>query len=52
MGEEQKKIRVLIVDDSQLARQLLSEVVKSDPEFEVVGLGTNGREAVDLAKSL
>jgi two-component system chemotaxis response regulator CheB len=32
-----KKIRVLIVDDSALMRQVLKEILSSDPEIEVVG---------------
>ncbi len=32
-----KKIRVLIVDDSAVVRQTLSEVLSSDPEIEVMG---------------
>lgn len=32
-----KKIRVLIVDDSALMRQLIREILESDPEIEVVG---------------
>ena len=31
------KIRVLIVDDSAVVRQTLSEVLSSDPEIEVIG---------------
>lgn len=31
------KTRVLIIDDSALMRQLLSEILSSDPEIEVVG---------------
>ena len=30
------KIRVLIVDDSAVVRQTLSEVLSSDPEIEVI----------------
>jgi two-component system chemotaxis response regulator CheB len=36
----------LIVDDSALMRHLLTELLGSDPEIEVVGLARNGREAV------
>ena len=32
-----KKIRVLIIDDSSLVRQLLTKVLESDPKIEVVG---------------
>ncbi|MBB4954820.1 two-component system chemotaxis response regulator CheB [Agrobacterium vitis] len=33
-----KKIRVLIVDDSASVRQILTEVLQSDPEIEVIGV--------------
>jgi two-component system, chemotaxis family, protein-glutamate methylesterase/glutaminase len=45
-------IRVLIVDDSALMRQLLSELLGSSPEIEVVGTARNGREAVAQAARL
>ncbi|MGK0290910.1 MAG: two-component system chemotaxis response regulator CheB [bacterium] len=32
-----KKIRVLVVDDSALVRQVLTEGLEEDPEFEVIG---------------
>lgn len=32
-----KKIHVLIVDDSAVVRQVLSEILNSDPEIEVIG---------------
>ncbi len=33
----EKKIKVLIIDDSALIRQLLDQILSSDPEIEVVG---------------
>jgi two-component system chemotaxis response regulator CheB len=35
------KIRVLIVDDSAVVRQTLSEVLSSDPEIEVIGTASD-----------
>ncbi|MBA3968035.1 MAG: chemotaxis response regulator protein-glutamate methylesterase, partial [Nitrospirales bacterium] len=32
-----KKIRVLIVDDSALIRNVMTEILSQDPEIEVVG---------------
>ena len=32
-----QKIRVLIVDDSAVVRQTMSEILSSDPEIEVTG---------------
>jgi len=47
-----KKIRVLVVDDSAFMCKVLQEIINSDPQLEVVGLGRDGREAVALAESL
>ncbi len=33
----QSKIRVLVIDDSALMRQLISEILRSDPSIEVIG---------------
>lgn len=43
-----KKIRVLVVDDSALVRQVLSTGLSQDPELEVVGTATNPYRARDL----
>jgi two-component system chemotaxis response regulator CheB len=45
-------VRVLIVDDSALMRRLLSDLLSSAPEIEVVGTAQNGREAVFQAMRL
>ncbi len=45
-------MRVLVTDDSAFMRRAVSTMLNADPEIEVVGLAQNGREAVDLAKSL
>ncbi|MFY9977274.1 MAG: response regulator, partial [Candidatus Sulfotelmatobacter sp.] len=35
------RIRVLIVDDSAVVRQTLSEVLSSDPEIEIIGIASD-----------
>jgi two-component system chemotaxis response regulator CheB len=40
-------IRVLVVDDSPTARALLVEILRGDPEIEVVGEAKDGLEAVE-----
>lgn len=40
------KIRVLVVDDSVVVRQLVSNILSEDPELEVVGVAANGRIAL------
>jgi two-component system, chemotaxis family, protein-glutamate methylesterase/glutaminase len=47
-----KKIRVLVVDDSAFMCKVLQEIINSDPQLEVVGQGRDGRDGVALADSL
>ncbi|WP_027360192.1 chemotaxis-specific protein-glutamate methyltransferase CheB [Desulforegula conservatrix] len=52
MRRSGKIIRVLIVDDSQLARKILIDILSSDPDLRVIGEAKDGLEAVDKANSL
>jgi two-component system chemotaxis response regulator CheB len=45
-------IRVLVVDDSPTARALLVEILRSDPEVEVIGEAKDGLEGVELTGRL
>src|SRR5919202_394987 len=45
-------IRVVVVDDSPTARALLVEVLRGDPEIQVVGEAKDGLEGVDLTQKL
>ena len=45
-------VRVLVVDDSQVCRELLSHIYASDPELQVVGTACNGEEAIEANKRL
>jgi len=47
-----KKIRVLIVDDSAFMCKVLHEIISGDPQMEVAGQARDGRDAVALAESL
>lgn len=47
-----KKTSVLIVDDSALARQILTDMISADPDLEVAGVARDGVEAVRLTKEL
>ena len=47
-----KKVAVLVVDDSPICQQLISDALRKDPELEIVATAANGREAVDLCKTL
>lgn len=52
MAAEEKRTRVLIVDDSAFMRKVLEEIIRTDPKLEVVGQAKDGREAVTMAQSL
>jgi len=49
---EARKIRALIVDDEELARQVVREMLGPHSEIEIVGECANGFEAVRLAAEL
>jgi len=44
--------RVLVADDEHLMRAGLIELLTTDPEIEIVGQASTGREAVELARQL
>ncbi len=41
------KIRVLVIDDSLFMRTLISDILNSDPEIEVIDTAKNGQEAIE-----
>lgn len=45
-----KKIKLLIVDDSVVACELLKHIAESDPLIEVVGFASNGLQALEYIK--
>ena len=45
-------VRVLVVDDAAFMRRSLIKLLASDPEVEIVGEASNGREAVELADAV
>ncbi len=46
-----RRIRVVVVDDSALARQLISRLLRSDPDIEVVGIASDPYSARNIIKS-
>ncbi|HXN28300.1 MAG TPA: chemotaxis response regulator protein-glutamate methylesterase [Candidatus Acidoferrales bacterium] len=52
MKVPEKKIRVLVADDSAFMCKVLKEIINSDAQLEVAGTARDGREAVALAESL
>lgn len=47
-----KLIRVVIADDSLVAREMLSQILATDPCIEVVGQAKDGAEAVEMVANL
>jgi len=47
-----KKIRVLIVDDSSVARAILREILEAQEDIQVVAEAVNGKEAIELVQKL
>jgi len=47
-----EKIRILIVDDSAIMRKLITDILKKDPQLEIVGQASTGKEAIEKAKIL
>ena len=47
-----EKIKVLVVDDSTIMRKLISDILKNDPQIEVVDTAKTGKEAIEKAKNL
>ncbi|PLX68128.1 MAG: chemotaxis response regulator protein-glutamate methylesterase [Denitrovibrio sp.] len=46
------KVRLLVVDDSAFMRKAIENMVKKDPDIEIVGSGKNGLEAIEMVKKL
>jgi two-component system response regulator NreC len=45
------KIRVMVVDDHPVLRQGLRMVLTDQPDFEIIGEASNGKEAVQMARN-
>ncbi len=52
MPADQNRIRVVIADDSLVAREMLVQILESDPAIEVVGQAKDGVEAVEMVERL
>lgn len=46
------KTKILIVDDSVFMRKAIEGMIKKEADLEIVGIASNGKEAVELAASL
>ncbi len=47
-----RKVTVLVVDDSPICRQLISDALSKDPELEVIAVAHDGQEAIDKTAAL
>lgn len=47
-----KKIKLLVVEDSEVQRELLVHIFSSDPAVQVIGLAANGIEALEALKKI
>ena len=47
-----KPYRIVVVDDSAFMRKLFTDIIESDPSFNVIAVGKNGRDAVELHRKL
>jgi two-component system, chemotaxis family, protein-glutamate methylesterase/glutaminase len=47
-----RKLRVLVVDDSEIQRQILIRMLEKDPELEVAGWSANGADAIQAVERL
>lgn len=51
-AQGQSPVRVLVVDDSEVFRNVMAVVVAGTPGFEVAGRASSGREALHLVEEL
>jgi two-component system chemotaxis response regulator CheB len=47
-----RPIRVVVVDDSAMMRRFITDMLQRDPAIQVVGVASNGREAIEVVQQL
>ncbi|MGC9041197.1 MAG: chemotaxis-specific protein-glutamate methyltransferase CheB [Roseiflexus sp.] len=47
-----RPIRVVVVDDSAMMRRFITDMLQRDPAIQVVGVASNGREAIEVVQRL
>lgn len=48
----EEKIRIILADDHAMLRQGTAEILRREPDIEVVGEAADGRQAIDLSRDL
>jgi two-component system chemotaxis response regulator CheB len=51
-GTSVARVRVLIIDDSAYARQIMTEILRADPEIEVIGCASDAHVAREMIRRL
>ena len=49
--EEKARLKLLIVDDEPLARERIREMLRADPQIEIIGDCSNGDDAIEVVKT-
>ncbi len=49
--EETARLKLLIVDDEPLARERIREMLRADPQIEIIGDCSNGDDAIEAVKT-
>ncbi len=49
---KKRKLRVLVVDDSAFVRQALTRMLSGEPDIEVVGHASDGKDGIEKARQL
>lgn len=52
MVSESKKIKILVVDDSDFVRSFVEDLLKDEGEIEIIGFATDGTEAVKMVENI
>jgi len=52
MQRQAQRIRVLVADDTEVGRRILTRLLRADPDIEVVGVARDGTEAVTETERL
>jgi DNA-binding NarL/FixJ family response regulator len=46
------KIRIMLVDDHEIVRNGVANLIRREPDFQIVGEASDGESAVDLAREI